>query len=274
MTTPLTNAASASQEPMFYSQHGEDVIAWKVLRDSPGPRYFVEVGMIDGVRFSNTLALEQRGWRGLCVEAHPGYVGQVRRNRSGSTVIHAAAADVTGVTLPFHADPRGDLSSLVERDPQQMQARFGRWFQGYDVVHVPVRTLDDMLEQAQAPQGLELISIDIEGGEVAALRGLNLDRWQPRLLVIEADDAQAQAALDAHLLPLGYHRARRVGVNVFYARTRLDAWQVRLARVDCRVFHPAHPVDPTVQDQWIIPSAYETRSQYALRLLGRLAGAA
>jgi len=257
----------------YYSQNGEDVVAWHVLSNSQGPHYFVEVGMIDGKRFSNTLAFEDRGWQGLCVEAHPRYVDMVRTNRPNSTVIHAAASDQTGV-LPFYADPRGDLSSLVARDEREMKRRFGHWYQGYEVVEVPVRTLDEMLAQARAPQGFELISIDIEGGEPAALRGLDVAYWKPRILVIEADDEKACQALDEQLNPKGYSRARMIGVNAIYTRYRLDAWRVKLKRVTDRVLHTAHPVDRRIQDAVYIPSAYETRSQYAKRMIRGMARAA
>ena len=260
-------------KPRFYSQHGEDIVAWKVLEHSTGPRFFVEVGMIDGLRFSNTYALEQRGWRGMCVEAHPRFVGMVRRNRARATVVHAAAADTRG-TMPFHADPRGDLSSLQKRDEGQMKAKFGHWFQGYEVVDVPVRTLDAMLEEAGAPEGIELVSIDVEGGELPVLRGMDLDRWRPRMVIVEAEDPDAVAALDDHFLPRGYHRARSVGINTFYTRTVADAWRVRLARIDRCVFHTAHPTDQSIQDQVVIPCTFETRSHYARRLLSTLARAA
>jgi len=258
----------------FYSQYGEDIVALKAMGRVRGPRYFVEVGVIDGVRLSNTLALERRGWRGLLVEAHPGFVGLVRANRPGSTVVHAAAADVTGRTMPFHADPRGDLSSLVPRDDAEMRRRFGRWFRGYEVVEVPVRTLDDMLEEANAPAGMEVVSIDIEGGELAALRGFDLGRWRPRMLILEADDADALAALSAHLRPRGYRLARRIGVNALFTRGWLDRWRVRLAKVDQPVVHTANPMDRDAHDALVMPAAFETRGAYARRLAGTLRRAA
>ena len=257
----------------YYSQHGEDIVAWKVLANSNGPHYFVEVGMIDGKRFSNTLALEERGWRGLCVEAHPHYVGMVRSNRPNSVVIHAAASDQNAI-LPFYADPRGDLSSLVARDEVEMKRRFGHWFQGYEVVKVPARTLDDMLKQAQAPCGMEMVSIDIEGAELAALRGMDLSYWKPRILMVEADDDAACQALDAYLRPQGYTRARIIGVNAVYTRHWRDAWRIRVARVDARVFHTAHPVDRSIDDGVCFPIAYETRRQYAKRMFRSFAKAA
>lgn len=250
--------------PTFYSQHGEDVIAWKVFGRSDAPRYFVEVGVIDGIRFSNTLALEQRGWRGLCVEAHPRFVERVRANRRGSTVIHAAASDARG-TLPFYADPRGDLSSLLARDAGEMRRRFGDDFRGFEPIDVPARTLDDMLEEAGAPRDMEVISIDIEGAEPAALRGFDLARWRPRLLILEADDSAALAWLRQWLEPRGYKFARMVGVNAMFCRLRFDAARVRLARVDRPVLHTANPSDHGAVNRVILPSAYETRSQYVLR---------
>jgi FkbM family methyltransferase len=258
----------------FYAQHGEDIVAYKALQRSQGPRYFVEVGMIDGKRFSNTLAFEHRGWRGLCVEAHPAYVEMVRTNRPNSTVVHAAAADVSGQTMPFYADPRGDLSSLVARDESEMKKRFGHWFKGYDVVHVPVRTLNDMLREANAPTDFELLSIDIEGGELAALRGLDLDHWKPRVLILEADDNQALSELNDYLAPHHYTCARRVGINAIFTRYAADAWRIRLAKLDDRVLHTAHPTDHTIPDQIIIPSTFETKSQYLKRLIRTVASAA
>ena len=253
------------ERPTFYAQHGEDVLAWKVFRNSRGPRFFLEVGIIDGLRFSNTYALEQRGWRGVCVEAHPTYAPIAMRNRPGSVVVHAAAGDQPGV-LPFYADPRGDLSSLVKRDEDTMKARFGHWYRGFQVVEVPVLTLDEVLREADAPRNMEVVSIDIEGAEVAALRGFALAYWRPRVLILETDDAEARARLDAELIPRGYRFARQVGVNAFYARSRLDAWRLRLTRIDRQVFHPAHPNEPEYGDRVVLPSGYENRRTFAKRV--------
>lgn len=255
----------------YYSQHGEDIVAWKVLHGSWGPRYFVEVGLVDGVRFSNTLAFEQRGWHGLCVEAHPGFVDLVRQNRPGSTVIHAAATDAPG-DVTFHGEPRGDLSGLTPHDEQAMRQRYGHWFRGYQPVTVPGRTLDEMLQEADAPPGFELLSIDIEGGEPAALRGFDLAYWRPRLVLLEADQPTSAEFYDDYFWQQGYRLARRMGINVFYARNSLDALRVRLARVDAPVLLTANPSDPDPADRTVIPYAYETRGQYLRRVLGMSKG--
>ncbi len=257
----------------FYSEHGEDIIALRAFSRSRGPHYFVEVGAIDGRRFSNTLALEQQGWHGLCIEAHPRFVELVRRNRPGSTVIHAAAADHSGVA-PFYADPRGVLSSLVQRDSQQLQQRNGTDSHGLERIEVPVRTLDEMLYAADAPRGMEVVSVDVEGAELAVLAGFDLSYWRPRMLIVAADDALVLAKLTYGMCSRGYRPARRVGANAIFCRNRTDALRVRLARVNQSVLHTADPFDESPRDLSIVPSAYETRRQYAARWLCHMGRAA
>ena len=51
----------------FYGQHGEDLYIRSLFpEDYIG--VCIEVGAYDGVTFSNTLYLEQNGWKCLCIE--------------------------------------------------------------------------------------------------------------------------------------------------------------------------------------------------------------
>jgi hypothetical protein len=55
----------------FYSQIGQD--KWVLETVFPGVRdgFFLDVGSGDGTVGSNTKALEERGWRGLCIDPFP-----------------------------------------------------------------------------------------------------------------------------------------------------------------------------------------------------------
>jgi len=261
-------------QPQYHAQHAEDLLVERAFGATAEHRYFVEVGMIDGMRFSNTYALEQRGWTGLCVEAHPEYVGMVRKNRPFSTVIHAAASDHSGGTLTFHADPRGDLSTAAQPDEAALARDFGQWFEGFTQIQVPVRTLDDMLAEADAPVGMELVSIDVEGYELAVLRGFDLAHWKPRVLLLETDKDGGSDEVFKYLRARGYHPSRTVGVNTVFTRTAMDAWRVRLVRINEQVRHTAHPNDERAGEITVYPSSYETRGQFARRLFSQALRAA
>jgi hypothetical protein len=53
------------------------------------------------------------------------------------------------------------------------------------VINVPTRTLDRILEQAGSPAAFDFLSMDVEGPEIDALRGFDIARWQPKLILIE-----------------------------------------------------------------------------------------
>ena len=84
----------------FYSQKGEDAV---ILTAFPKGHtgFFIDVGALDGKRFSNTYALEERGWTGICVEAHPTYAALAKKNRPKSIVINAAASNRVKSPLRF-----------------------------------------------------------------------------------------------------------------------------------------------------------------------------
>src|SRR5688500_18948182 len=122
----------------FYSQHGEDLLLAAMLEDVEAGR-FAEVGCIDGLRFSNTLHFEARGWRGLCVEAHRDYIDLLRENRPGSTVVHAAASERDAEQVTFYANRRGSLSSVDRGREAEFARRFGEYFTGYEEQKVSMR---------------------------------------------------------------------------------------------------------------------------------------
>ncbi|MFW6335967.1 MAG: FkbM family methyltransferase, partial [Phycisphaeraceae bacterium] len=215
---------------------------------------------IDGIRHANTYALERRGWRGVCVEAHPGFIALLRENRPGSTVFHAAAAGEASDSLTFYADPAGDLSSLDKPDDEAMAAAFGAFYRGVQAIEVPARTLDDMLEEANAPAGFEVLSMDIEGAETQALAGLDLHRWRPRVIVLEASDDERVRTFRELLEPAGYRLPRRLGINAFFARRHVDRRRLRLARIDGLLYHPPHPSKAEAKGTTGRPWGYETRA--------------
>ena len=102
----------------YYSQHGEDFLLSRYFTGHEG--FFVEIGCIDGKRFSNTYHFELKGWKGICVEAHQDYIALLRTNRPKSAIIHCAVGEADEDQAVFFANARGSLSSL---DPTKEESR-------------------------------------------------------------------------------------------------------------------------------------------------------
>lgn len=188
--------------------------------------FFLEAGANDGFTQSNTYWFERfRGWRGVLVEPMPTYYDECRRERPDATIVHAALV-ATDYSEPTVRMQFGDLMSTVhgahgDPDAERNWTKPGLvlgWRDGYEA-DVPARTLSSILDEVGAPE-VDLLSLDVEGFEPQALRGLDLDRHAPRWIVVEVHDldggrAQIEAVigdryeLEAQVSPLDLLYRRR-----------------------------------------------------------------
>ncbi|TAV04249.1 FkbM family methyltransferase [Rhizobium ruizarguesonis] len=153
--------------------------------------FFVEAGGNDGVRQSNTLYYEmRRGWRGLLVEAVPELYEECRRNRPSAQVVWGALTDSTEVPGTITIRYAGLMSVAkggMKSDQEELaHVEAGCTVQRLDTyeVEVPCRTLADIIEEYKLPQ-IHLLSLDIEGMELKALKGLNLAINKPLYILVE-----------------------------------------------------------------------------------------
>jgi FkbM family methyltransferase len=225
---------------MYYSQHGEDVILDALFRDKERG-FFVEVGCIDGRRFSNSLTFEDRGWRGICVEAHAGYIELLTKNRPNSIVCHCAAGEIDEETT-FYANARGSLSTLDKSMEKRWKADYAEYFSGFEMQKVNKVRLSTLFDQLDAPD-IDFLSLDIEGYELEALKGINFSKHRPAVLVVEVDAADHEVQIDAMLKAAGYAKSLRLGPNLFYFRDPEMVEIIAGKVLDAELCHTRHPLD-------------------------------
>jgi FkbM family methyltransferase len=170
--------------------------------------FFVEAGAYDGVTQSNTLYFERyRRWGGLLVEPVPELAALCRRNRPDCLVEEAALvpADHPGGEVEIHACHlmsvvKGGMRTTAE---EEAHVRLGAEVQDITprLVRAPGRPLSAILDQHGITR-VDLLSLDVEGFELPALRGLDFTRHRPRFILVEA---RYRDEIDAHLAAAGYH---------------------------------------------------------------------
>ena len=250
-----TVVANVKRKNIYYSQNGEDYILSQLFRNKRG--VFVEIGCIDGLRFSNTLYLANRGWTGVCVEAHADYIPLLRKNRPESKVVHAAVGDQDLKTVNFYANSRGSLSTLNKNDEEYFKSAYGKYFTGFKVQKVPLRKLDTILKKT-GTANIDLISIDVEGQEEGVLKGFNLKEWAPKVLVVECDSLKNEQIIDSYVLKYGYRKYFKLEQNVFYLNNafskELDCLSIRDVKITlCHTEHPLDNNGDIIRDIWMRP---------------------
>jgi FkbM family methyltransferase len=225
----------------FYSQHGEDVLLDILFADKRSEGFFVEIGCIDGKRFSNTLTFEERGWKGLCIEAHPGYIDLLTKNRPNSKICHYAVGESDAEEVVFYANSRGSLSTLDQGKEEYFRELYGKWFTGFEPHHVKMRRIDTLLEENDVGD-IDIMSLDVEGYEINALKGMSFERWKPKVFLIEADNREDEEQIDAILLPRGYKKIYRLSQNLFYSLIDIPS-HFKKKTITANITHLKHPLD-------------------------------
>lgn len=190
-------------ERISYAQNGEDVRVWRALRGVPDP-FYVEVGASHPFDDSLTAALYAAGWHGLLIEPEPASAEVLRRARPRDTVVAAAASASPGV-LSWSDDDGVRGHGAVSSTPGG--------------ITVPAVRVADLLDHL-APEAVHFLSVDVEGHEKEALEGVDLARWQPWVLCVEAtaptSREQTHAAWEPLVRGAGYTFAAFDGLNRWY----------------------------------------------------------
>ena len=168
--------------------------------------FFLDVGSGHGTIGSNTKALEELGWTGICVDPFPTHM-EGRTCRMEKVVVSSAAGQV----VKFHthsglggiADTLGKWKEEAEKSP---------------AVELTTTTLGEVLAGANAPPFIHFLSLDIEGAELEALRGVPFDKYRFGAMAIEHNDEEPKRSdLLKFLEESGYRRVHTYKQDDFYA---------------------------------------------------------
>lgn len=210
----------------FRSEWGEDTLIYELFRESanpPSPGVYIEVGALDGKRNSVSWIFDALHWRGLLVEAIPERAEECRRNRPGAKVVHAAlgppgAKGTTSFMVPQHDDHQ--LSAFRENQAVVHEHIAGLEKAGARLrrVEVPYMTMNDALREAGFER-VDFASIDVEGGELDLLKGFDLQRYQPRVLIVEDLTLGDDSTVAEYVKSQGYRQVLWIGANRVFVRS-------------------------------------------------------
>ncbi len=204
--------ASPGASAPYFAQFGEDRILDGIFGHRPSGTC-VEVGANDGITDSMTWHFERMGWTCLLVEPIPELHRKIGENRKCLAVMCAASSSEGEATF-FVADTATGMSSL-ETGPEHLKA-VSRAGASLRQIVVPKRTLDSLLAAAGLT-AIDFVSIDVEGHELDVLKGFSIEKYRPRIVLVEDNSGAADTTVPDYMDAKGYAIFRRTGVNDWYA---------------------------------------------------------
>lgn len=141
----------------YHTQLNQDVFALLMNQFRAG--FFFEIGANDGFTLSNTVYLEEHfGWKGILVEANQKYMTSLAE-RNKSVIVNKAVSSQKGKAEFIDAGLYGGLKASLDNT---------HYLHTKDAACITVdcMRLQEILDITDAPQQIDFVSIDVEGGEV------------------------------------------------------------------------------------------------------------
>jgi FkbM family methyltransferase len=181
-------------EERRYSLYDEELIIRDFFQDRQGG-FFVDVGCAWPINASNTYYLEKHlGWKGIGIDAVGDYAAAWQRERPASKFFQRLVTDHSGTEDRFFKSEDTGISS-TNADWASGKV-FGDRMK-VEEVRVPSTTLDDLLDR-EGVKKVDLLSMDIEGHELQALAGFDIERFRPELVVAEGKVEAVQRYFEEH----------------------------------------------------------------------------
>lgn len=196
----------------WVGQNNMDAEVLKFLNWENG--YFIELGASDGIRFSNTLHLElYHGWKGVLIEPSPIEFEKLKLNRSNLNSFENCVCVENGfkgetLELIYSGLMTVDTNKKLGVTSPEEHAEAGAAFINIDTYRFQVRalTLTCVLVESESPRDIDFLSLDVEGSELNVLKGLDLDLFIIKFILIETRDIEI---INSYLIKFNYNLVAR-----------------------------------------------------------------
>src|SRR5262245_37512953 len=165
---------------LSYAQNLEDYHLDLAFSDQTDGTY-VDVGGGHPVADNVSFWFYLKGWRGLIVEPQQSLADLYAHVRPRDHAVSCLAGRAEG-EADFPAVAKLHGFSTTVREHAAGASQFGA---EYTTVTKPIRTLAKLCAEAGLTR-IDFLKIDVEGAEADVIAGMDLKRWRPRVVLIEA----------------------------------------------------------------------------------------
>jgi len=181
------------QRKTSYSQFGEDMVLGQLIGKDVKNGSYLDVGCYHPIKHSNTYFLYKRGWKGVLIDVELAKLVTCRLVRPRDKTLLCGISDQVGKMPIFAAKPYSVMTSLspISDDHRKIGV-------------VDVTTITEVIEKYFAGDCPTLISVDIEGHDIEAIRGIDFAKYRPQYLIVECHESSLgiEAVLQSDLYKL------------------------------------------------------------------------
>lgn len=167
---------------MSTSQLGQDLKVIEFYKNKTNG-FFIEIGANDGIDLSNTYMLEKNYlWKGICCEPIPDKYKKLIINRPNSICCEKAIYNKSDLNVLFDIANNDDVFSGISLNIDCYKKYVNK---NKTTITVKTITLEDLLDNCNAPLFIDYMSLDTEGSEYEILKPFNFNKYIFGLIDVE-----------------------------------------------------------------------------------------
>jgi FkbM family methyltransferase len=190
---------------------------------------FFDVGAFEPITISNSYHFEKNGWACYCFEANTNGIPLLKQHRAN--VYNYAISDQDKDIVEFNIVTlreswTASYSAISLSD--EYQRIFGKIpASAVSKISVPQKTLNSVITN-EIPDILriDIMSLDIEGGELDCLKGLDIHKYKPRVMVIE-NAMPENKTIQMYLEQFGYKLDKQISYNQYYISDDFNTCKIK-----------------------------------------------
>jgi FkbM family methyltransferase len=178
---------------------------------------FLDVGAFEPILISNSYHFEKNGWDVYCFEANTEKIPLLKQHRKN--VFNYAIYDIDKEQTIFNVVESSGWTagfSAVELS-EEISKIFVCNDKKIKQINVEQKTLNTILQtELNHITNIDILKIDIEGGELKCLHGIDLQKYSPKLILLE--NITNDINLQNYLENFGYVLDIQNSYNQFYVK--------------------------------------------------------
>ena len=210
----------------FHGEFIEGICVDNVLRNYfPDYDYkgvFLDVGAFEPIKISNSYHFEKNGWEVYCFEANTNSIPLLKEHRKN--VFNYAIYDENKDEVEFNIVESGPDNWTAGFSSIELDENISKTFpcdnKKITKIKIPQKTLNNILENELINvKNIDILQIDIEGGELKCLYGLDLNKYQPKIILVE--NIMRDLKINDYLFQFGYILDKQISYNQFYIKKEI-----------------------------------------------------
>ena len=161
-----------------YSYGGCDLLINYIFRNNP-KGFYIDIGCNHPIYNNNTYLLFKRGWNGVNIDLDKDCIDLFDTFRKKDLNINCALSSSEGTKDLYFYHNKSPINTLDKKTSERQVSNVN------EIKQINTVTLNSVLEKANIYNNIDVVCIDVEGHELDVIKGFDIKKYSPKIIVIE-----------------------------------------------------------------------------------------